>query len=394
MILIDRHTRAGKGPFHATLRIKPAARIQLTDVRGELLDEFGNEFTRYTRSFYISNHTTAGYLDQRLGRTSRTRRPRHPGLPAALPRALPPGAGYVHDKMHLRTELSEEQRANEPENADSHLTFIGAGLRNSASYELGGAEPVWFVELDGVHLGGTRHRRTSVIAYDGEEEVERKVIDVKSSPHAIDAQNLRDPELGFLGTLEEMVERHGVAFGRFDVTLADGEDDAGLTVNEYETLLMNYDLREALRNPFRFMKQTGKDVRDVLRDPRTIPAKAINFAQFDAVQVMNQVIDRIGLRDSVVERVVNKAVALPVSHFLRMEARFQPPRARPQRRRSRRDRLGHLPEPDPGAVEGVGEAHPRAGSEAGPVRVRGRRSRTRTFPVNSALHRGGTRRSA
>ena len=49
MILIDRHTQSREGPFHATLRIKPAARIQLTDVRGELLDEFGDEFTKYTR---------------------------------------------------------------------------------------------------------------------------------------------------------------------------------------------------------------------------------------------------------------------------------------------------------------------------------------------------------
>ena len=45
----------------------------------------------------------------------------------------------------------------------------------------------------------------------------------------------------------------------------------------------------------------------------------------DAVQVMNQVIDRIGLRDSVVEPVVNRAVALPVSHFLRMKRGFSLP---------------------------------------------------------------------
>ena len=325
MILIDRHTQSGEGPFHATLRIKPAARIQLTDVRGKLLDEFGDDFTKYSRSFYISNHTTAGYLDQRLAELLEHDGRGIQGYLQLFRELFPPGAGYVHDKLHLRTELSEEQRASEPLNADSHLTFIGAGLRNSASYKLGGSEPVWFVELDGVHLGGTRHRRTSVIAYDHEEEVARKVIPVQSSPHAIDALNLRDPALGFLGTLEQMVARHKVAFGRFDVSLPEDEQDAGLTVNEYEPLLMNYDLREALRNPFRFMAQTGKDVRDVLRDPRTIPAKAINFAQFDAVQVMNQVLDRIGLRDSVVERVVNKAVAFPVSHFLRMKRAFSLP---------------------------------------------------------------------
>ena len=325
MILIDRHTRAAKGPFHATLRIKPAARVELIDVRGKLLEDLGDEFTRHTRSFYISDHTTAGFLDQRLAELLDHDGRGIKGYLQLFQELFPPGADYVHDTMHLRTELSEEERAREPLNADSHLTFIGAGLRNSASYELNGAEPVWFVELDGVHVGGTRHRRTSVVAYDREEQVERRRLRVPSSPRSIDAQNLRDPGLGFIGVLREMVERHGVSFGRFDVSLPEEEGDAGLTVNEYEPLLMNYDLREALRNPFRFMARTGKDVREALRDPRSIPTKAISFAQFDAVQVLNQVLDRIRLRDSVVERVVNRAVALPVSHFLRMKRAFSLP---------------------------------------------------------------------
>ena len=327
MILVDRHTRSGKGkgPFHATLRIMPASRVELIDVRGKLLEEFGDDFTRYTRSFYISNHTTAGYLDQRMAELLEHDGRGIKGYLQLFQELFPAGADYVHDTMHLRTELSEEQRDKEPLNADSHLTFIGAGLRNSASYQLGGAEPVWFVELDGVHVGGTRHRRTTVVAYDGEEEVASATVRVKASVHPLDAQNLRDPDLGFIGTLQKMVQEHKVAFGRFDVSLPDEEQDAGLTVNEYETLLMNYDLREAISNPFRFMAQTGKDVRDVLRDPRTIPAKAMNFAQFDAVQALNQVLDRIGLRDSLVERVVNRAVALPVSHFLRMKRAFSLP---------------------------------------------------------------------
>ena len=325
MILVDRHTRSGKGPFHATLRIMPASRIELINVRGKLLDEFGDDFTKHTRSFYISNHTTAGYLDQRLAELLEHDGGGIKGYLQLFQELFPAGADYVHDTMHLRTELSEEQRDKEPLNADSHLTFIGAGLHNSASYELGGTEPVWFVELDGVHVGGTRHRRTTVVAYDGEEEVASATVRVKASVHAIDAQNLRDPDLGFIGALQKMVEDHRVAFGRFDVYLPEEEQDAGLTVNEYETLLMNYDLREALRNPFRFMVRTGKDVGGALRHPLTIPAKAVNFAQFDAFHVLNQMMDRIGLRDSLVERVVNRAVALPVSHFLRMKRGFSLP---------------------------------------------------------------------
>ena len=325
MILIDRHTRSGRGPFHATLRIRPEARIQLTDVRGKLLEEFGDDFARFEKSFYISNHTTAGYLDQRMAEMLEHDGSGIRGYLKLFQELFPPGADYVHDAMHLRSELTEEQKVTEPLNADSHLTFIGAGLRNSASYELPGSEPVWFVELDGVHLGGTRSRRTTVLAYEREVEVARGRIQVPASGHALDAQNLRDPRLGVLPQLEAMAREHEVTFGRFDVALADEEEHAGLTVNEYEALLMNYDLREALRNPFRFVAQTGKDVKAVLSDPRTIPAKAVNFAQFDAVQVLNLMLDRIGLRDSVVERVVNRAVALPVSHFLRMKRAFSLP---------------------------------------------------------------------
>ncbi len=325
MILVDRHTASGEGPFRATLRIKPASRVQLTDVRGKLREEFGDEFTRYTKSFYISDHTTAGYLDQRLAELLDHDGSGIEDYLQLFGELFPPGADYVHDAMHLRTELTEKQRAAEPLNADSHLAFIGAGLENSAAYELDGPEPVWFVELDGVHVGGTRHRRTTVLAYNDEEEVARERVEVEASPHPIDAQDLRDPELGFLDRLERLVAEHGVSFGRFDVALADGEKGAGLTVNEYEPLLIKHDLRGVLRNPFRFMAQTGKDVRDALRDPRAIPAKARNFAQFDALQVLNRVMDTTRLRKSVVERVVNRALALPVSHFLRMKRGFSLP---------------------------------------------------------------------
>ena len=64
---------------------------------------------------------------------------------------FPEGAGYEHDKLHLRTELSDEQRRSEPRNADSHLAFIGAGLRTCVTYLNRPNEPVYFVDLDGVN---------------------------------------------------------------------------------------------------------------------------------------------------------------------------------------------------------------------------------------------------
>ncbi len=319
MILVNRHTQAGENPFHATLRIRPTSRVDLIDVRGRLRKEFGSEFTRYPKAFYISDHTTAGYLDQRLAAVLDHDSNNIQDYLQVFNRLFPPGADYVHDKVHLRTELSEQQRAVEPRNADSHLAFMGSGLRNATSYELRGNEPVWFVELDGVHVGGTRQRRTTVIAYNREEEVFRVQVQVDASAHAIDAQNLRDPRLGFISRLEELARRHRVSFGRFDVSLPPDERSAGLTVNEYETLLMTHDLREVLADPFRFMARIGKQAREALQSPRGIPARALGYAQYDAVQLFNSLMDRVGVRQSLVERLMNRALALPVAHFLRMK---------------------------------------------------------------------------
>ncbi len=195
---------------------------------------------------------------------------------------FPPAAGYIHDKLHLRTELSNRKRATEPLNGDSHLTFMDGGLCNCASYDLCGDEPVWFVELDGVHAGGSRTRRTTVIAYQREQKVRQMQVQVKASPHPIDAQNLRDPRLGFIDQIERLVREHRVSFGRLDVSLPAGEHHAGLTVNEYETLLMTHDLREVLRNPLHFMARMAKSA---LQAPFAVPAKALNYAQYDAVQL-------------------------------------------------------------------------------------------------------------
>ena len=316
MILVNRHTDAAGGPFHATLRIKPASRVDLIDVRGTLREEFGSEFTRYPKAFYISDHTTAGYLDRRIAEVLEHDGDNIQDYLQVFQKLFPPDAGYVHDELHLRTELSDQERATEPRNADSHLTFMGGGLRNCVSYELRGDEPVWFVELDGVHVGGTRQRRTTVIAYNGEEDVARMQMHLPASPHSIDAQNLRDPRLGFIDQLQRLARKHAVAFGRFDVSLLAEERNAGLTVNEYETLLMTHDLREVLGNPLRFMAQMGKEA---LQAPLSIPAKALNYAQYDAVQLFNELMDRVGVRRSMVERIVNRALAVPVSHFLRMK---------------------------------------------------------------------------
>ena len=133
MILVHRYTHAGGGPFHATVRIKPAVRVDLIDVRGKLREEFGSEFTRYPKAFYISDHTTAGYLDQRLAKVLDHDSANIQDYLQVFLKLFPPGADYGHDKLHLRTELSEQQRAVEPRNADSHLAFMGSRSSNAPS---------------------------------------------------------------------------------------------------------------------------------------------------------------------------------------------------------------------------------------------------------------------
>ena len=64
-----------------------------------------------------------------------------------------------HDRLALRTELSDAQRQDEPQNGDSHLTFIGAGLQNCVTYVNRPGMPVYFIDLDGMYHNVRRNRR-------------------------------------------------------------------------------------------------------------------------------------------------------------------------------------------------------------------------------------------
>src|SRR5678815_1251631 len=55
--------------------------------------------------------------------------------------------------------------------------------------------------------------------------------------------------------LDDVIKKHGIEKGRIRLNLCSGEQFASLTVNEYETLLMRYDLAEVLKNPLRFAAQ-------------------------------------------------------------------------------------------------------------------------------------------
>jgi hypothetical protein len=220
---------------------------------------------------------------------------------------FPEGAGYLHDQLDLRNELTPEQRPVEPTNADSHLAFIGSGLRPCVSYVTRRPGPVSFIDLDGVNAGTPRRRMTTLVGYDHEIEVEKTIL------HAV---NLKDPRLGLYDQLDDLIRKNGIEKGRIRLNLGAGEQFASLTVNEYETLLMRYDLAEVLKNPMRFAAQKAKHA---WNDPRALPSKTIDYAKYDLVRAINRLVDALGLAESAIERVLVQALAVPAARFLRMK---------------------------------------------------------------------------
>ncbi len=305
-----------QAPAEVSVEIQPRARYDAIDVRARIAAEHGDVLAEFPRALYCSFHTTAGYLEQALA--TRLSRGANDGVDAyldAFRTVFPEDAGYLHDNLALRTELTDDQKAVEPRNADSHLAFMAAGLHACVPYRTGD-EPVWFVDLDGMNAGTPRRRQTTVVGYSHEVPVWRTQVVIPVSGHPIDSINLRDPQIGFYDMLNEAIARYGVSKGRLRIELDPNEHQAGLTINEYETLLMRHDLVEVLRNPLRYMAEKG---RHALADPRAIPAKAADYAKYDIVRAMNQLVDRLGLNEGIVERTMARLMAMPAERFLRMK---------------------------------------------------------------------------
>jgi hypothetical protein len=302
-------------PLELTLELTPRARLDVIDVRARTAALYGPVLDEYEHCLYCSLHTTAGFLQQNLAARLQAG-PQGVGSYIDLFRTIfPEGAGYRHDELDERTDLTPDQRPVEPTNGDSHLAFIAGGLDACVSYVNRRPGPVHLIDLDGMHAGRARRRRTTIVGYDDEVEVARTRLVVPVSAHPMDAVNLKEQRLGLYAQILEFVARHDVPKGRLRLELAPGEQHASLTINEYETLLMRHDLADVLRDPFRFATETA---RNALQDMRSVPFKALDYAKYDFVRAINQLVDVLGLGQSRVERLVARAMGVPASRFFRM----------------------------------------------------------------------------
>ena len=302
-------------PLELALELTPRARLDVIDVRARAAEVHGTALDAFPRCLYASRHTTAGYLPQSLANRLTARREALTPYLDLVRTVFPEGAGYLHDQLELRQELAPEQRRVEPTNADSHLAFIGGGLHACVTYDARRPGPVYLVDFDGTYEGTPRRRVTTLVGYTREEEVARTILAVPVSSHPIDAINLKDARFGLYELLAEFIARHGVAKGRVRLELAAKEQAASVTVNEYETLLMQHDLAEVLRNPLRF---AAEKARHAWNDPRAVPAKALGYAQYDLVRALNRLVEALGLQSSRIERLLARTLEVPASRFLRM----------------------------------------------------------------------------
>jgi thiamine phosphate synthase YjbQ (UPF0047 family) len=299
-----------------TLTLRPTTRFEIIDVTELIKRRCADLLESYSKTVYYSYHTTAGYLDQKICSRLNYDSDSVQDFVKSFQRLFPPNANYQHDRLHLRRELNEEQRRDEPKNADAHLTFIGSGLTNCVTYPNMPDVPVYFIDLDGTNGSTRRSRQTTIMGIDRESMAGRVRLTVPVSQHPVDSVNLKDERLGIFEQLQQQAVRYGIERGRISLSLEAEERHAGLTVNEYETLLMKHDLLDVLDDPLRFMAEKG---RHIIRDPRAIPSKVKEYAKYDLVQIINKFVDSFGLSESILERLIEKFLAFPASRFLRMK---------------------------------------------------------------------------
>src|SRR5438876_4321505 len=301
-------------PSELRLNLAPKRRFEAIDVTARIRQS-SDLLRRHQRALFCSLHTTAGYLDRSLALRMNHSQDLLSQFFHAFRSLFPEGAEYRHDQIDLRTELTDEQKVIEPRNGDSHLTFIGARMRNCVTHPTSAKAPVHFSELDGTPSDAfRRERKTTIVGFDRERPAAEISISIPVSRHPVDSVNLADPRLGLLDSINDQLKRTGIEYARIDLMVDATERNVGLTVNEYETLLVKHDLVEVLQNPLRFARIKG---RHMIEDPLSIPAKTVSYAQYDAVRILNSFMEAFRIDQSSFERMVAKMLSLPARYYFR-----------------------------------------------------------------------------
>src|SRR5689334_11409784 len=300
-------------PTELKLTLEPQRRFEAIDLTSRIA-RASDLLQQHQRALFCSLHTTAGYLDRSLALRMNNSYDLLSQFFHAFRALFPEGAEYRHDQIDLRTELSDAQKVVEPRNGDSHLTFIGARMKNCVTHPTDRGAPVYFIDLDGQTKAFRRERKTTIVGFDRERHVAEMSVSIPVSKHPIDSINLADPRLGLLECLDDELRRLGIEYGRIDLMVDSTERNVGLTVNEYETLLIQHDLVEVLQNPLRFARIKG---RNMIADPLSIPAKTLSYAQYDAVRILNSLMEALRIDQSSFEKLVAKMLSLPARCFFR-----------------------------------------------------------------------------
>ena len=303
-------------PIEITLSLSPKSRLDIVDVAAMISDQYGDLLQNYRMTTCCSFHTTAGYLDQQFCAKLGYSEKRLDQFISIFQKLFPPNAGYFHDRMELRKELSESEKECEPLNADSHLIFMGAGLKNCVTYINKPKLPIYFIDLDGIYKNYRRNRQTTIVAHNRDEIVYhgRFFIPV-TVEHPINSFNLKDPRYGLFSHLNDLMDSYGIEKGLIDIRLAREERHAGLTVNEYETLLMRHDLPDAMSDPLRYIVRRGKKL---FQNPASIPAKTRGYVIYDLIHLYNKLMNNVQTGRPAVDKVLSYLSA-PASRIFRLK---------------------------------------------------------------------------
>ncbi len=291
------------------MNLTPSSRLDITNISQSLTESDLAAFSSYEKIALSSLHTTAGLLEQsfavKLGNTQEGIN----NLIRSARRLFPEGAPYWHDQMDLRDELSAEQRKYEPLNADSHLAFICLGLCNCVLYSFDPKDPIFLIDLDGEFQGVFRSRKILAIGYNTAECVHEDSITVPMPQKDRAALDLSST----LQNYQSIIDQQKVHRGVISFALAPQEKFAGITVNEFETLLMERDITDVLKNPLKFMLS---NVSEFARHPFSIPGKAKQVIMYELHQTIRDGLKLATRGASALEHIAERlGVDLPLLEY-------------------------------------------------------------------------------